>query len=161
MESGEGNEKAWVIGEEREITGDIKLCQRGYHSSPSWLDALEYAPGNIACIVEVSKLVDKDSTKQVSSRRKLIDARNAEHVLREFTCDCAERALRKAKVKDEQSWNAIKVSRLYNKGEATKEERDAAWDATRAAAKAAAWYAAEIRWQKRHLNKLMARLFNE
>ena len=62
---------------------------------------------------------------------------------------------KKAKVKDEQSWNAIKVARLYNEGKATEGELDVA----RAAAWAAA-RAAEIKWQKRHLNKLMKELFS-
>ncbi len=201
MESGEGNEKAWAIGEEREITGEIKLCQRGYHASPNWYHALHYAPGNMACIVKVSGNTIKDTDKSVSSKRKLIDARNAEYVLREWGCDCAKRALKKARVTDERSWNTIKVARLYNKRGATKEElaaawaaardaawaardaawdaawaaRDAAWAAARDAAWDAAWAAraaaraaardaardAEFRWQKRHLNKLMKKLFNE
>ena len=171
MHGGYGKEKKWTIGEEREIKrGRIKLCERGYHSSPSWYDALGYAQGSMACIVEVSEPVEKDDTKFVSRKRKLIDAKDATKVLREWGCRCAERALKKAKVTDERSWNAIKTARLYNKGEATKENLDAAWDAAwaaawaaaRDAAWAAAWAAAsdaEIKWQKRELNKLMNKLF--
>ena len=151
MCGGYGTEKAWDIGEEREITdGEIILCGRGYHSSPSWYDALGYAGGNMACIVEVSPPIEKDQTKFVSRKRKLVDAQNAEKVLRAWACDCAERALRKAKVEDERSWNAIKVTRLFNDGKATQQELDAA--------RAAAW-AAEIKWQKRRLNWYMNRLF--
>jgi hypothetical protein len=75
-------------------------------------------------------------------------------ILHEFACRCAERVLKKAKVTDERSWNAIKTKRAWLKGEATDEElraaraaaaaraaRAAAWDAAAAAA-AAAWDAA-------------------
>lgn len=104
--------------------------------------------------MEISKPVEKDDTKFVSKSRRLIDARNAEKVLREWACDCAERALKVTKVKDKRSWDAIKVARLYNEGKATKEELDAAW----AAARDAAW-TAEVEWQKHHLDELMNKLF--
>jgi len=169
MCGGYGNEPAWTLGEERDIGDDnLELCSRGYHSSPSWYDALNYAQGSMACIVEVSKPVQKDNTKQVSRKRKLIKVRNAEKALRAWDCDCAERALKKAKVTDERSWNAIKVARLFNNGEATKEDlaaaRDAAWAAAWAAARDAAWatraaWAAEESWQKKRLNWYMTRLF--
>ena len=204
MCGGYGNEPAWNVGEEREIKGKLLMCERGYHASPSFYDALSYAKGNMACIVELSGEIQKDTDKYVARKRKLIDAQDAEKVLRAWGCDCAERALKKAKVKDERSWNAIKVARLYNEGKATKKElaaswaaawdaaraaaraaawdaarvascdaawaaawdaaRDAAWDAAWDAARAAAWdaaRAAEIKWQKRHLNKLMKQLFED
>ena len=150
MCGGYGKEPAWKEGEEREVKGTLVMCQHGYHASPSFYNALSYAKGNIACIVELSGAIIKDTDKYVARKRKLIKAVNAERVLRAWGCDCAERALKKAKVTDERSWNAIKVARLYNKGEATKEEldaaraaaRDAAWDAARDAAWAAAWDAA-------------------
>jgi len=207
MKSGEGQEKAWTIGEERTIKGEVELCVRGYHSSPSWYDALNYAPGPIACLVEIPKQgTIKDTNKSVSPKRRLVDCRNAEQVLRIWACDCAERALKKAKIKDERSWNAIKVARLYSDDKATREElatarsaaraaawsdtrsaaraaaRDAAWSDTKSAAWDAAWsvawsatrsatsdvawsatrsatWDAEVKWQKRHLNKLMNELF--
>jgi len=181
MTPGEGEEKPWEVGEEREIKGEIQLCKHGYHSSPSWYDALGYAPGNMACIVEVSRPVEKDKTKQVSHKRKLIAATDAEKPLRAWACDCAERALKATGVTDKRSWNAIRVARLYNEGKATKEElaaaRAAASDARAAAsdAWAAAWAAAsdawaaaraaasdaEIKWQKRRLNWYMEKLFGE
>jgi membrane protein involved in colicin uptake len=90
---------------------------------------------------------------------------DATKVLRTFACDCAERVLKHTNVTDERSWNAIKISRLYNEGKATREElaaaraaaRDAARDAASDAARDAAWDA-ERAWQKRHLNKLMKQL---
>jgi len=190
MCGGYGGEPPWKIGEERKVEGELMMCRWGYHASPNWYDALTYARGSMACIVEISGEIIKDTDKYVARKRKLIDARDAEKALRTWGCDCAERALKKAKVTDKRSWNAVKVARLYNEGKATQEElfaawaaagdaaRDAAWDAAgdaaRDAARAAAWAAArdaardaawdaagdaEIKWQKRHLNKLMKELF--
>ena len=151
MKAGSGNEKAWKIGEERIFKGDIVMCQRGYHSSPSWYDTLSYAPGSMACIVEIPrKGTKKDPDKSVSPKRKLVDARNAGTALRLWGCDCAERALKNAKVTDERSWTAIKVARLFAYGKATKAELAAAsWDAA----------SAEIKWQKKRLNWYMNKLF--
>jgi len=205
MCGGYGNEPAWKIGEQRELPKykELIMCQRGYHASPSFYEALNYAKGNMACIVEISGKIIKDTDKYVAQKRKLIDAKDAEKVLRTWACDCAERALKKTKLTDKRSWNAIKIARLYNEGKATKKQLnaarvvawDAAWDAAWAAARAsardavwaaarasawdaawdaagatawdAAWAAAgaaaedaEIKWQKRHLNKLMKELFN-
>ena len=193
MRGGYGDEPAWKIGEEREVKGNLEMCRWGYHASPSFYDALGYARGNMACVVELSGKIIRDTDKYVASKRKLLKAVNTEKVLRTWGCDCAERALKKAKVKDERSWNALKVARLYNEDKATKKElaaaraagdaaRAAAWDAgdaARDAARTAAWAAgdaawaaawaagaartaawgvarsAEVKWQKRHLDKLM------
>ncbi len=175
MEAGSGIEKAWKIGEEREYGGDIAMCSRGYHSSPSWYEALGYAPGSMACIVEIPSVkrgTIKGDDKSVSPKRKLVDCRNTEKVLGAWACDCVERALKKAGVTDKRSWNAIKVVRLFSRGEATSKElaaagaaagaaaRAAAWDAAGAAAGDAAWDA-EIKWQKRRLNWYMKKLFQE
>ena len=66
----------------------------------------------------------------------LIDS-SPPHIQRHFACDCAERALKAAKVKDKRPWRAIEVGRRYAEGEATDEELDAAGSAARSAA----WYA--------------------
>lgn len=81
--------------------------------------------------------------------RVLIDS-SPPHIQRHFACDCAERALKAAKVKDERSWLAVEVSRRYAEGKATDEELDAArsaagyaaWSAARYTASSAAWSAA-------------------
>jgi len=182
MISGSGVEPAWKIGEKRHIKGKLELCQRGYHSSPSFYDALNFAQGNMACIVEVTRPQHKQADKYVSSSCTIVSCKDAEKVLRAWVCDCAERALKKAKVTDERSWNAIKVARLFNEGKATKEELyaaraaawAAAWAAAGAAARDAAWAAAwdaawaaagdaagdaEIQWQRNHLQELMVELF--
>ena len=176
MTGGYGGGEPWKVGEEREHKGALVMCQSGYHAGKSWYDALSYARGNMACIVELSGGILKDTDKYVARKRKLIKVRNAEKVLRDWGCDCAERALKKANVKDKRSWNAIRIARLFNKGEATKEELAAAsaaarvaawaaaWDAAWDAARDAAWDAArvaETKWQKALLNRHLNKLFKE
>ena len=156
MRGGWGRERAWKVGEEREVKGKLQMCHWGYHASPSFYDALSYAQGSMACIVELSGEIIKDADKYVARKRKLLKAVNVEKVLRTWGCDCAERALKRAKVTDERSWNTIKVARLYNEGKASKKELRAAWSAARSAAESA-----EVRWQTRRLNKLMKEFFKE
>jgi hypothetical protein len=160
--SGKGNEPAWKEGETRTLDGEIEMCVKGYHASPSWLDALVYTPGSMACIVDLVNPV-KDGDKWVSNTCTIVKMVDATKILRIFACDCAERALKRANVTDARSWNAIKISRLYNNGQATKDElataRAAAWatawaaamdaarDAAMDAAREAAWGAArEAAW---------------
>jgi len=189
MTSGSGNEPAWKVGETRTYRGEIELCLRGYHSSPSWYDALQYAPGPVACIVEVSGNTQTDADKRVSQTRTLIEAKDATIPLTLFVCDCAERVLptfEESYPDDNRPRNAIETTRLYIKGQATEEDmaaaRAAAWDAARAtraarataraervawwAARAVAWdaewaaeWATERRWQRRKLNQYMKDLF--
>jgi len=166
MRAGSGKEKPWTVSEERTVPKPerVSLCAYGYHSAPSWFDALRYAPGPVACIVEVSDPISKDNTKQVSATRKLLAAKDVSKELRLFGCDCAERALKRerkaGREPDERSWKAIIVSRLYANGEANLQELDAAraaawdaaraaaWDAARAAARDAAWDAArDAAWE--------------
>ncbi len=160
-----GTEPPWAVGEERTCKGKLALCSRGYHSSPTWYDALGYATGNIACIVEISEPEAKDNEKQVSRTRKLVACKNVERELRLWGCDCAERALQRerdaGREPAKRSWGAIAVARRFAGGEATREELVAAWAAARAAAWAAAGdaraaaRAAEMEWQKQHLAELL------
>ena len=156
MRSGCGDELPWTVGEERSLPRGTKavLCGAGYHSSPSWFDALRYAPGPVACIVEVSRPVAKDTDKAVSRRRKLIVAKNADGLLRAFACDCAERALlrerQQGREPDERSWKVIEVARRYAEGKATEKELRAAEASAEAAwaaeAAEAARLSAEAAW---------------
>lgn len=99
MTAGSGDEAPWEIGEKRTIADPSKilLCRYGYHSSPSLWDALPYACGPMACLVEISKPVASDDEanhrKAVSASRKLIKAVNIDRELRLFACDCEERVL--------------------------------------------------------------------
>jgi hypothetical protein len=144
MRSGKGREKPWTLGETRTKGGKIALCRRGYHYSPTLWDALEYAPGPVACLVEVEP-VENDDTKGVSRSRKLMAAVNIERELRLFAADCAEHVLHiyeKACPGDLRPRAAIHAARDYAEGRIDDAARDAAWDAASAAARDAAWDAA-------------------
>ena len=151
MRAGSGKEKPWKVGEERTVPKPdrVSLCAYGYHSASSWRDALNYAPGPVACIVEVSDPIARDSTKQVSATRTLLAAKDVSKELRCFACDCAERALKRerkaGREPDERSWKAIIVARRYANGEATLAELNAAaYAAANANANAVAYAAAKV-----------------
>ena len=160
MTSGAGGEKPWTIGETRTIKGEIELCERGYHSSKSFYDALRYAPGAMACIVEVSGETIKGGYKKTSSTRKLIDASDATKVLMEFDIDCAERVLpnfEKYYPNDGRPREAIKAARDFNKGLITQVELLASEAASEAAAKAASWSASWAAKEARSAKRSAAR----
>ena len=148
MTANSGAEPAWTVGETRTCTGRIALCERGYHSSPSLWRCLAFAPGPVACLVEVSEPIDCDDTKQVSRTRRLLAARNVERELRLFAADCAERALARERQEgrepDVRSWAVLRVVRRYADGQATDEELSAAWLATMSAVESAAESAARL-----------------
>lgn len=148
MTAGHGDEPPWRVGEERHINGPIALCERGYHFVTDWLSGLEWAPGPMACLVEVWHPVEIDNGKGVSHQRKLLAAADTSRELRLFACDCAERALVRerdaGREPDPRSWEAIRVARAYANGEATDAAREAAWAAARHAAWAAARHAAWV-----------------
>ena len=142
MTAGSGEEPAWRVGEERTVEGKLSLRERGYHSSPTLWQALEYAPGPVACLVEVSEPAYHDNSKQVSRGRRLLCAANVERGLRLFASDCAERPLLRereaGREPDRRSWAVISVARRYADGQASDQELDAAHDAAHAAAEATA-----------------------
>ena len=133
-------------GKTLKATGPLQLCENGMHASLNPMDALQYAPGLMLCRVELSGEIIQGEDKLCASSRKVLWIANADHMLQEFACLCAERALKAAKVDDPRSWRAIEVKRLWLAGKATDAElaaaRGAAWDAARDAARDAAWGAA-------------------
>jgi hypothetical protein len=84
------------------------------------------------------------------SREELIDA----HILHEFACRCAERALARVDNPDPRSVAAIEAKRAWLRGEITNDElaaaraaaSDAAWAAASAAASAAWAAASDAAW---------------
>ena len=93
------------------------------------------------------------SEKMKSASKPEIGEDLPDSLLRTFACDCAERALLRERSKgrepDECSWSAVRISRLFSDGLATKEElasaRDSAW---------APASASEKKWQARRLSYL-------
>ena len=140
MKSGAGNEPPWVVGESRSITAPPVLCRLGYHASSTLFDALQYAPGPVLCLVELTGVVLVDRDKAVGQGRWLLAAVNVERELRLFACDCAERALPIFELlypQDQRPREAILVARRHADGQATYKELDAARVAAAAATDAA------------------------
>ena len=138
-------------GETLVHSGEIELCSSGLHASKNLWDALSYAPGPVLCRVRMGGTIENGDDKLVASERTILwrlDAPTMNRVLRLWACWC----VRNTKLEggrtvwdlltDPRSRNAVEVAERFANGEATKEERDAAWDAAGAAAVAAAWDAA-------------------
>ena len=64
-------------GEWLEVTGPLKMCERGLHFSRDPYDALQYAPGEILCLVEIGGTIIDGNDKGVCSRRKIIARKDA------------------------------------------------------------------------------------
>lgn len=131
--------------------GPLVLCENGCHASLHPFDALLYAPGSMLCRVELGGKIVKGDDKLCARSREVLWIADCDHLLHEFACLCAERALKQAKVNDERSYAAIRVKRLWLQGRATDKQlaaaRAAAGDAAWAAAGAAAGDAEE-KWQR-------------
>lgn len=167
------SDEAIVVGQTLKAKGPLELCENGMHASLCPFDALQYAPGSMLCRVQLSGEVIKGDDKLCARSRKTVAIYDADHMLHEFACLCAERALKQTGVTDERCHRAIAVKRLWLAGKASDAELaaagaaagGAAWAAARAAARAAAggaaWDAArgaERQWQRDTLNALIAKL---
>jgi len=157
MTSPNAPEEAWTVGQKRTLTGGtIEPCVRGYHASPTLWAALTYAPGPIACFVELSgKTVPHGDPidKHAARSRKLIAAVNIDRKLRHFAADCAEHVLwiyEGDYPNDLRPRNAFQAARGFADGRidaaARAAARAAAGAAARAAARAAAGDAADAAW---------------
>jgi len=136
-------------GEWLEHFGRIEICTSGLHASFDAFDALQYAPGNTLCIVEVDCICDTSADKFVCRKRKIVKRVNSEELLRKFAMDRALSVIDK--------WDAPPIVVEYLKtgneslraaawaaarGAARDAARAAAWAAARGAARDAAWSAA-------------------
>ena len=151
MRSGEGDEPPWEVGQTRSLPKrrTIVPCEYGYHASPSLWDALQYAPGPIACLVELDGDVTEHGSpvdKMAGRTRTLLAAVNIESELRLFAADCAEHVLwiyERDYPGDDRPRKAIEAARVYARGEIDAAAGAAARDAARDAAWDAAWTTAE------------------
>ena len=137
-------------GEWLEHEGELEMCKSGLHASVHPFDALQYAPGNVLCLVEVDGVMINGYDKLVTGRRKILQRMDATSLLRGFArmqalkvvhlWNCPDITLRYLKTGDEKIRDAA--------GAATWDARDAAGDAARAAwaAWVAAWAAADAAW---------------
>lgn len=126
------------------------LCKKGFHASKRAIDALQYAPGSLVCLVTLHGKIVHDDDKVVAHGRTVLAMADATNVLHEMACRCAENALKLIKNPDPRSVAAIEAKRKWLRGEITNDElsaarsaaESAAWSATRLAAESAAWSAA-------------------
>ena len=134
-------------------SGKPELCERGMHAGRTVIDALKYAPGPILDRVEVQGDIAQDGHKFCGRRRRTLWRIDAEAILHEFACRCAEDALALVANPDPRSLAAVKAKREWLRGNITDDQlvasrdaaRDAAWDAARA--RDAAWDVAwDVAW---------------
>jgi hypothetical protein len=113
------------VGEWLEHTGPVVMCDSGLHASRRAIDALRYAPGPLAHLVECDGVVAEDDDKFVCRRRKILASVDAAAVLRAFARWCALSVIDK--------WDAPDVVvRYLRTGD----------DSLRSAAESAGWSAA-------------------
>ena len=117
--------------------GELKMCASGLHASLHPFDALQHAPGNTLCLVEVDGKIIYGDDKLVAEKRMITRRFDAEALLFKFARDCALSVI--------HLWDAPEVVKEFlTTGNETLRDaaRSAAWDATGARAAAAAGYAA-------------------
>ena len=135
-----------AVGTKLTVDGSPILCEHGLHASIKAIDALGFAPGPVACLVEVGGEILEDDDKIVGTERTVIAMDNAEEALRHFARLCSLDVV--------ESWECPKVVREWletGDKDLRSAARSAAWSATesaaesaaRSAARSAAWSATE------------------
>ena len=134
------------VGQKLTVKPPLELCKWGLHASKKAIDALNYAPGSIACRVELSGEILEGDDKVCATERTVLSMIDATNILHEFACWCVEQALLREREAgqelDPRSWAAIEAKRKWLRGEITDSELAAVRDAALAAAQDAAWGAA-------------------
>lgn len=134
------------VGQKLTVKPPLKLCTWGLHASKRAIDALQYAPGSIACRVELSGEILEGDDKVCATERTVLKMIDATNILHEFACCCAEEVLLRereaGREPDRRSWAAIEAKHKWLKGQITDEELRAAESAAWSAAESAAWSAA-------------------
>ena len=65
-------------------TGELALCASGLHASRHPMDALQYAPGTILCLVECDGKIIEQQDKLVCERRRIVARKDAADGIRYF-----------------------------------------------------------------------------
>ena len=132
-----------------EYKGPLKMCESGLHWSRQPFDALQYAPGETLCFVEIGgEIVEPKAgghtDKGISTRRKIIARMDATKLLRYFARMQALSVIHL----NEDLYNSEAVCDYLMTGDESLRAaaRDAAWDA--------AWDAA-----RQHFNDLVYESF--
>ena len=130
----------------RYILPKAKMCKRGFHGSPTPLDALQYAPGAWVSRREIV-VTDKDKDKVVGTSCVHMVGADATEVLSKFARMCALDVV--------HLWDAPDVVvRYLNTGDESLRDaaRDAAWAAERDATGAK---------QNKRLTRMLNKLLKE
>ena len=169
MRSANGSEPPWVLGEWRKHEGKLKLCESGYHASPTALESLQYTLGDRWFVVEAKGKVKKDGNEFVASEMRLVKEIPAKVVAVRFALASARRCLDKFEVKypeDNRPRQAIEAAEAWVNDQ-TEEKRSAAsaaWRAAESAAESAAWsaaWSAEQKWQSEELDHIIKEVLSE
>src|SRR3990167_6201425 len=130
-------------GEWLAYSGPCKMCESGLHASRNPFDALQYAPGDTLCLVEIADIVEEEADKLLCRKRKIIVRMDATEMLRYFARMQAVSCLAQWKYEPDQiilDWLMTGDPAAYAAAYAAvyAATRAAAHDAARAAAYAAA-----------------------
>ena len=180
LESQHGDTQ-WEIGKWQKCEGEVSLCRNGFHGSQKPIDSLSYVFGTRWFECEAKGDILKDTDKFCASGMRLV-REIPKKVLQQFAIDCAWRVLHIFEEKypdDKRPRQAIEAARAYlqnpceeNRAAADAADAadaaraadaaayatraaDAAAYAARAADAARAAYAAERKWQNKHLLNLI------
>ena len=135
----------WIIGKWRKCKGELSLCHNGFHASQKPIDSLSYVTGTRWFECEARGQILKDTDKFCASEMRIVKE-IPNKVIQRFAIDCAWRVLHKFEEKypdDKRPRQAIEAARAYLKSPT---EENLAAEAAWAAARAAAWDAAEAAW---------------
>ena len=141
MESKNGKQK-WKLGKWYKHTGNLKLCEQGFHACETPLESLNYIYGDRWFIVEARGEMlkdDEDRDKFVASEMRLVKKIDVKAVSMRFACIVARSCLKNFEVKypkDNRVRKAIEAAEAYIKNP-TEANRSAAQSAAESAQSAA------------------------
>ena len=134
-----GGDHTWTPGKWVKVEGELVPCRRGIHLCREQ-DLIDWLGSEIwAAEYRGDEFIVHENKVVVREARIVTKYENwNECTQRLIACDFAEKVVHLCG-DDLRPAEAIRVSRLYARGQATKEELAAAWAAARAAARDAAW----------------------
>lgn len=124
-----GDGREVVVGETLKTDKIPILCYGGFHASPTPLNALCYAPGSVAALVDIEGDIVNGANKFCGRRQTCLAIVDAEEVLCDFVRACARDVLHLWDAPDvvvsylesgykslraaarEEGWNAVEAAR--------------------------------------------------
>ena len=139
LKSDSGKE-VWKIGVWKKHTGNIKMCESGFHCSKEVWQAFSYVQGEILAKVEVRGKCEKQDDKEVWSEMRIAKAwkwqKKDSVALAIYAAELCLKNFEKDFPDDRRPREAIKAAKKWLKNP-TKENESAASAAARAAAESA------------------------